>query len=115
MSLPEFDPLKAARRTDRATSHEAARLVAGNVTESQKRVLAAHAAHPDGLIDHDAAAEIRTMPLGSVQKRRHALEGAGLIEPIDEKRLSPFGTPATVYRITTDGQRLHARLVEAAA
>ena len=99
---PLFDE-PAARRTDPATSHEAAARVNPAGTRA-RALLALNASGHRGLTDFERAARTG-LGQTSVGKRRLDLLRAGMVEPTGERRPSPTGTPALVFRITETGAR----------
>lgn len=80
-----IDASKIPRQTDRA------------------KVLAIHRQHPHGLTDFELA-EIMGRQQTSVGKRRGELARAGLIVGTTQRRPSPSGSPAIVWRITPQGE-----------
>lgn len=95
-----------ARSTDPDTSRNAAR--PDRLTGNQRFVLSRLAVNgPDGLTDFDYSPVLQQTSAG---KRRLELERAGLCEYAGTTRLSPSGTPARVYRITTAGLALWQQL-----
>lgn len=79
-------------------------------TMSKGRLLAltAHAQHVSGLTDFELADHTGKAQT-SIGKRRKELEVAGYVVATTQRRLSPSGALATVYRITPDGIRLAQR------
>ena len=94
-SLPLMD-YALARNSDPETSHKAAASV--NLAGDREKVLAAHRAHPAGLTDFELA-EIMGRQQSSVGKRRGELRDMGLIIDTKERRPSPSGASAIVWRI----------------
>lgn len=86
-----------ARATDPVTSHQAA-LFATNRAETN-RVLALRVlkANPDGLTDFDLAA-LTGIPQTSIGVRRGELVKMGLVEATRERRRTPSGALAIVWR-----------------
>lgn len=85
----------AARTTDPETSHQAA---APDRTTDRACALTILRAHPDGLTDHELAAEMGRIQT-SAGKRRCELMRDGLVEWAGFTRLSPSGSPARVWRV----------------
>lgn len=75
------------------------------------KALACHVQHPDGLTDFELAEHTGTAQT-SIGKRRGELAHAGLIVATTERRPSPSGSPAIVWRLTPLGYRYYT---EAAA
>ena len=96
-----------ARRTDPVTAHDAAARVSPNGTRA--RALLALNACAHGLTDFELA-ERTGVGQTSIGKRRLELLRAGLVEGTDERRPSPSGTPALVWRITTAGAQEARRI-----
>lgn len=82
------------------------------MSKGRALALQAHAEHVSGLTDFELADHTGKAQT-SIGKRRKELELAGLVVATTQRRPSPTGSPATVYRITPDGVRL-ARLLEEA-
>lgn len=92
-----------ARATDPVTSHQAAAAVAPRAGTTRARALVALAAAGHrGLTDFELAARTG-LGQTSVGVRRKELRDAGLVTATDERRPSPSGTPALVWRITDRG------------
>ena len=87
-----------ARRTDPATSHEAPTRQALN--GHRLRVLQVHRDHPDGLTDFELA-ELTGLAQTSCGCRRGELVRAGFIVATTERRPSPSGSSAIVWRVTS--------------
>lgn len=90
--------LPLVRATDPDTSHGAAAQAAKRAPRHREialRVL--REALPDGLSDFELA-ERTGVPQTSIGKRRLELQRMGLVEPTGERRPSPTGTPAMVWR-----------------
>ena len=88
-----------ARTTDPDTSHAAAR--DARALSSPHRRLALQVlreAGDHGLTDFELAARTG-VPQTSIGVRRKELVRAGLVEPTDERRLSPSGSKAIVWRV----------------
>ena len=73
--------------------------------------LAAHASAAHGLTDFQLA-DRTGVAQTSIGKRRKELEVAGLVVATTERRPSPTGAAATVYRITDRGIALARKLAE---
>lgn len=94
----------AARNTDPATSHAAARRAPSARNDDRRAVLAEHAkAHLTGLTDFELAGLLDRQQT-SVGKRRGELRDAGFIEATPYRRPSPSGSPAIVWLITSLGK-----------
>lgn len=92
-----------ARASDPITSHQAAAATAPRAGTTRARALVALAAAGHrGLTDFELAARTG-LGQTSVGVRRKELRDAGLVEATDERRPSPSGTPALVWRITDPG------------
>lgn len=68
-------------------------------TPRQQSAMALLAAHPRGLIRHELAAQMR-IPLSSVCSIVHALVANGKIIEAGDTRMSPYGQPARVIRLS---------------
>lgn len=106
---PEPDPeplwVPTARKTDPDTSHEAARYAALNAATLRAMALRELVAAGDaGLTDFELAARCRSQQT-SVGKRRGELRDSGLVEDSGERRPSPSGAAAIVWRATEQGRR----------
>ncbi len=89
-----------ARLSDPITSHMAAYDVQERALTQKDRLLAAFAAHPEGLTDEEAAT-IAGLPIRSCWwKRCSELREAGLIEHTEQMRLGSAGCNQLVSRIT---------------
>lgn len=102
-------PETLARRTDPATSHQAARRVAEFSGEHHRQIRAVLAGHPEGLTVYEIAALCR-LDAHAVGKRMGELERAGqayvatdvmTMEPMT--RTSPSGRQARVWCLTVTG------------
>lgn len=87
------------RRADHPTSIDASKIPRQT---DRAKVLAIHSANPAGLTDFELA-EIMRRQQTSVGKRRGELARAGLIVGTTQRRPSPSGSPAIVWRITPEG------------
>lgn len=96
--LPLLDWMPTARRADPDTSIAAGARDPNRRQRDRDAVLAVHRAHPDGLTDFELSAVLGRQQT-SVGKRRGELRDAGLIEATSERRRSPSGSPAIVWRI----------------
>lgn len=91
-----------ARRTDPATSHEAAVIAIRNAANNRVRAYdALIAAGPEGLTDFELA-DVTGVQQTSVGKRRGELRDAGLVVALvrdggSVRRPSPTGSPAQVW------------------
>lgn len=93
-------PTTPARRTtdpDTSRAPTEPRMSAGRLL-----ALDALARHRDGLTDFELA-EITGKPQTSIGKRRGELVSAGLVVGTTQRRPSPTGSPAIVWRITPLG------------
>lgn len=87
-----------SRRRDPTTSHDAANANQSGRHKDRQRALEIHRAHPDGLTDHELAALMdRVQP--SAGKRRGELRDAGLIVDSGERRRTPQGSTAIVWKL----------------
>jgi hypothetical protein len=105
------------RAADPDTSKRAGRKNPVRRGTDRALVLLAHAAAmPHGLTDHELAALLRRQ-INSVGKRRLELQRStpAYIEATGMNRVSPAGSPATVYRITEDGVKMAKILSESPA
>lgn len=95
-----------ARTTDPDTSHAAAASqTPARRQRGQRLVLAALAQHgPLTDFEHEAISGLVQQSAG---KRRLELQRRGLVEYGQERRDSPNGSPARVWRITEAGYRQH--------
>lgn len=105
LTFPDRERHPAKRVRDRETCVEPS-----EPTMSKGRLLAltAHAEHVSGLTDFELA-EHTGKAQTSIGKRRKDLEVDGYVVATTERRPSPSGAMATVYRITPDGMRLAQR------
>lgn len=97
-ALPLFTWQPAARISDPATSHEAANEHQAIRARDRAAVLQIHRDNPDGLTDFELAEKMGRQQT-SVGKRRGELRDLGLIEATAERRPSPSGSSAIVWRI----------------
>jgi hypothetical protein len=97
-----------ARATDPETSHAAAQKIAPRAGTAKAKLLAAHAAHPDGLTDREAA-EIAGVSLQSEYATRCSeLAKLGLLRDTELTRLDPdTRTARMVRRLTPLGRTVH--------
>lgn len=89
--------LPLARATDPGTSHGAAAQTKARAPRHRELALKVLREHPEGLSDFELAA-ITRVPQTSIGKRRLELQRMGLVAATDERRPSPTGTPAMVWR-----------------
>lgn len=102
---PAPDPLwtPVARNSDPQTSHQAAEYAAVNAGTCRARALQALVAAGDrGLTDFELAAWTHLQQT-SVGVRRKELVRMGLVESTGERRPSPSGALAMVWRVTAAG------------
>jgi len=97
-----------ARRSDKVTSIEAAKLVKAKATTARIRLLLAHSQNPDGLIDEEASQIAGLSPLSEFRTRCSELMRAGCLEDLEDTRLSSQGIPNVVRRITALGSSILA-------
>jgi hypothetical protein len=99
-------PEPRARNSDPETSHDAARFAKFGAEDHRGVVLLCLAdAYPDGLTDFEV--DERTARIES-RKRRTELVELRYVESTEERRRSPRGVPAIVWRATEAGVA-HAR------
>lgn len=100
LTLLDWSP--AARNSDPDTSHRAAQRAAIFRNNDQWRVLIAHAEHPYGITDFEleSLTDIRQTSGG---KRRGELRDLGYIADSGKRRPAPSGSPAIVWKITSEG------------
>lgn len=99
-------PPPAYRRTDPATSRQAAKYVEPAAQTQQARVLDAHRRMwRNGMTDAELAAYLAMHP-GSAAKRRGELTAAGMIVDSGLRRPTPSGCAATVWRAADLGVEL---------
>ena len=79
------------------------------MSNGRLKALAAHYLHPDGLTDFELAAITDTAQT-SIGVRRAELVKAGLVIGTTERRPSPSGSLAIVWRITSQGVGFIVRL-----
>jgi hypothetical protein len=87
------------RDSDPSTSHHAAQRTHGR-GKSRRRVYAALRENPAGLTDFELA-KLTGLQQNSAGKRRGELRDEGKVEDSGERRPSPTGTRAIVWRIRT--------------
>lgn len=110
-SLVAVKPRPATRAGDPDTSRDAATMAA-NVRASDRRlVLLAHFDHPEGLTDFQLA-EVVGRQQTSAGKRRGELRDAELVEATGERRTTPSGARAIVWRLTPAGRAIARALRE---
>lgn len=99
--LQPLDPFAwqpAARKADPETSHAAASEHQETRARDRNTALTIHRAHPAGLTDFELA-DLMGRQQTSAGKRRGELRDMGLIEDSGERRPSPSGSSAVVWRI----------------
>ena len=102
----EFPPHTKARTTDPITSHIAAR--PDRVTDRARALTALRTAGMEGLTDFELGDRIGRQQT-SAGKRRLELCALGLVCNSGQRRPAPSGSPAIVWRITTDEERQRRR------
>lgn len=83
------------------------------LSPGREMALRCHAEHASGLTDFELA-EHTGKAQTSIGKRRKDLEVRGLVVATTERRPSPQGAPATVYRITEMGSEFARGLSDSA-
>lgn len=104
---PNRDQHPAVRVNDPDTCQEPSEF---RMSKGRLLALAAHVSHPDGLTDFELA-EHTGKAQTSIGKRRGELAHAGLIVATTERRPSPSGSPAIVWRLTPLGYRYYTEAV----
>lgn len=104
VAFSSFAATPAARRTDRDTAKLAASRNASGRGTDRINALRILARHPAGLTDHELGERMGRIQT-SAGKRRGELTAAGLVEATTERRLSPSGSPCTVWKITEAGKQ----------
>lgn len=94
---PEQDPAVRVNDPDTCVAPDEFKMSAGRAL-----ALDALARHADGLTDFDLAA-ITGKAQTSIGKRRGELAKAGLVIATTERRASPSGSPAIVWKVTPQG------------
>lgn len=94
---PEQHPAKRVNDPDTCVEPSEPKMSKGRL-----KALAAHYLHPEGLTDFELA-ELTETAQTSIGKRRGELEKAGLIVATTQRRPSPSGSQAIVWRITSRG------------
>ncbi len=89
--------LPLARATDPGTSHGAAAQARTRAPRHRELALRILQEHPEGLTDFELGAYCGLQQT-SIGKRRLELQRMGLVEATGERRPSPSGTPAMVWR-----------------
>lgn len=102
----------AARASDPQTSHDAAEEHPVLRRKDRVAVLLAHYHNAArGLSDFELA-DIVGRQQTSAGKRRGELRDLGLIEATEERRASPSGSTAVVWRITAEGRRFASEIAQ---
>ena len=96
LTLPLMPP--AARKTDPETSHQAADEHQDIRANDRRRALEIDRAHPEGLTDHELGALMGRQQT-SAGKRRCELRDAGYIVDSGQRRPTPSGSTAIVWKI----------------
>lgn len=94
--LPILFPAPSTRRTDPATSHQAAADTAPLADTNRQLALRLLRANPGGLTDYELAA-LSGLQQNSVGKRRGELRDAGLVEDSGRRRPGPSGSRCIVW------------------
>lgn len=89
--------MPVARATDPTTSHQAALFAAPKAETHRVIALRMLKAHPDGLTDFQLA-DLTGIPQTSIGVRRKELVEMGLVEATNQRRPSPSGAKAIVWR-----------------
>lgn len=95
MNSPLFDYV-AARRTDPATSHAAAKSIKHRVSEVRQAVLLYALDRPDGFTDWEMCQHFGNHS-ATYRTRRSELTDRGEIVPTTERRATPSGRTAVVW------------------
>jgi hypothetical protein len=101
---PEQHPAKRVNDPDTCVEPSQVRMSKGRL-----KALAAHYLHPEGLTDFELA-ELTDTAQTSIGVRRAELVKAGLVIATLERRPSPSGSLAIVWRITSQGVGYIVRL-----
>lgn len=101
----------STRASDPETSWRAADRHPVMRREDRVAVLIAHYRNPKGLTDFELGDIVKRQQT-SAGKRRGELRDNGLIEQTSERRPSPSGSSAIVWRITLEGLRLGRTILE---
>ena len=104
---PNRDQHPSVRVNDPDTCQEPSEF---RMSKGRLLALAAHVSHPDGLTDFELADRTGKAQT-SIGKRRGELAHAGLIVATTERRPSPSGSPAIVWRLTPLGYRYYTEAV----
>ena len=104
MSQMSIDDLArpVARNTDPDTSHAAARYTEPRANTNRALALRVLAEHPGGLTDFELAA-LTGLQQTSIGKRRGELRDGGFVEDSGERRASPSGAQAIVWKAKSEG------------
>ncbi len=107
---PSIEGEGQARHTDPFTSKEAAVFIKAKATSARVLLLQAHASHPGGLTDEEAAVEAGLPLVSEYATRCSELKRCGWIEDTEVTRPGASGSSRLVRRITADGLlMLHKR------
>lgn len=98
----------AARSTDPATSHDAARSV--DVTACRGQILDALSAHPDGLTDHELDSMFPRWQPKSAGKRRSELTRLGYVIDTGRRVVGGNGRRRIVWAVTGKGAWVAQRI-----
>lgn len=98
LTQPDLFSQPVARTRDPDTSHAAGRDATKRRTEAQEAALRAFRANPSGLTDFELSDITGRIPT-SIGKRRLELQRAGLVIATDERRPTPSGSSAIVWKV----------------
>ncbi len=104
---PNRDQHPAVRVNDPDTCREPSEF---RMSKGRLAALAGHVQRPDGLTDFELADLIGSQQT-SAGKRRGELAHAGLIIATTDRRPSPSGAPAIVWRLTPSGYAAYTEAV----
>ena len=104
---PNRDQYPSVRVNDPDTCQEPSEF---RMSKGRLLALAVHVQHPDGLTDFELA-EHTGKAQTSIGKRRGELAHAGLIIATTDRRPSPSGAPAIVWRLTPSGYAAYTEAV----
>ncbi len=94
----QIDLMPAARRTDPATSHEAAALAVGLATRHRTLILGALGLH--GAMGKTRIAKVTGLDDVAVARRLPELERIGMVEPTGGRETSASGRPERVWGVS---------------
>ena len=97
-----------ARATDPDTSHDAAAMQTPQRRERGQWLALQHLATLGPLTDFELAA-LTGWQQTSIGRRRGELVSAGLVERTEDRRSTPSGATAAVWRVTPAGLEAHRR------